>query len=203
MMNLMAALTAGLAVMTPVTGATSTPDPELAAARAAASASDATAKEKARALPALEEENARFNRSKTLTAVQTQAIVAAKAAGHASQVAQQARQESQRRIPTVSPFQGIIEAEDLPNPFRASEFTILNYWGGDVNGKAIGVYAGYRPDDPSRGVLVVFDDPANSRGTFYDMPGAPSGITSRLGTTLVLQSRAGRQVFDLGTRQFQ
>lgn len=202
-MNFVAALTAGLAMMTPATGATGTPDRELAAARAAAAASDATSKEKAAALPALEAENARFNRSRTLTATETEAIVAAKAAGHAKQVAEQAQQASPRAIGAASPFQGIVDAEDVPNPFRASDFTILNYWGGELNGKAIGVYAGFRPDDLSRGVLVVFDDPKDSRGTFYDMPGAPSGITSQLGTMLVLQSRAGRQIFDLGTRQFQ
>ena len=148
----------------------------------------------------VEKENARFNRSKNLSAKDIQTIIDEKSAGHAKRAAEMSRAAEARLV--TSPFTGIIEAEDIPNPFRADELTIVNYWGGQTNGKPIGVYSGYRPSDPSRGVLVVFDDAKNTRGTDYEMPSAPMAIAAELNGTLTLQSRGQRVVFDLATRTF-
>jgi hypothetical protein len=146
------------------------------------------------------QETARLNRSKNLTPQQIQAIIVEKSAGHAARV-REMHSPAPRPV-TASAFRGIVEAEDIPNPFRADELTIVNFWGGESNGKPIGVYSTYRADDPSHGVLVVFDDKDNTRGTRYDVPGGPMSLVAAANGTLTLQARSRRTQFDLTARRF-
>jgi hypothetical protein len=159
-------------------------------------AAAAAEQEKAPGLTGIAQETARLNQSKTLTPEQIETIVQEKAAGHARRVAEQ-HPPAQAAAPT--PFRGIIDAKDVPNPFRPNELTIINFWGGEK----IGVYSGYRPDDPSRGVLVVFDGKDNTRGTCYDVPAAPMAIASFVNGALLLQTRGQSLTFNLSTRRFK
>ncbi len=92
-----------------------------------------------------------------------------------------------------SSFKGIIEGNDVPAPFQSNEFVVLNFWGGEINGKTIGVYAGYRPENPSQGVVVVFDDKDSSKGKFYSAPKStsPVRIISEANGILTLESVIG------------
>lgn len=101
-----------------------------------------------------------------------------------------------------SSFKGIVEGNDIPAPFRSDEFTVLNFWGGEIDGKAIGVYAGYRPDNPSQGVIVVFDDKNDTQGKFYSTPKStgPVRIISEVNGVITLKSVAGEfETYDQNT----
>lgn len=92
-----------------------------------------------------------------------------------------------------SPFVGILDADQVPAAFRPSEFKALNFWGGDVNGVRVGVYAGYRPADPTQGVIIVFDNPDSSVGQDYLVPVAagPVRIVAGKDGVLTLQAITG------------
>lgn len=78
----------------------------------------------------------------------------------------------------------------------------MNFWGGEIDGKAIGVYAGYYPENPLQGVLAVFDDKNNSKGKFYPTPKltGPVRIISELNGVLILKSVSGEfEIYDQNT----
>lgn len=97
----------------------------------------------------------------------------------------------------LSPFQGIIDGADVPAPFSSTEFRVLNYWGGTVDGQAVGVYAGYRPENPGQGVIVVMDDPNNPLGTFYTVSTGPARIVSERDGILTLRSLTDTYSFNV------
>lgn len=100
----------------------------------------------------------------------------------------------------LSPFQGIIDGADVPAPFSSTEFMVLNYWGGTIDGKVIGVYAGYRPENPAQGVIALMDDPNNPLGTFYTVSSGPVRIVSERNGVLTLQSLTNAYSFDVRTK---
>ncbi len=198
---LAAALAACLAGVT-AAAAPKSENSETTILRNLAASPNAADREKAAGLAAVEQENARLHRSKNLSAQEIQTIAEEKSAGHAKRSAELSRHTASQQPAAASPFHGVIDGNDVPNPFRADELTILNFWGGERNGKPIGVYSGYLPEDPSRGVLVVFDDRNNTRGTRYELPAGPMAIASEADGTLILQSRGNELRFDLASRRF-
>lgn len=99
----------------------------------------------------------------------------------------------QPRPTEPNPFVGILDAGQVPAAFKPSEFKPLNFWGGDINNVRIGVYAGYRPDNPMQGVIIVFDNPESSAGQDYSVPIAagPVRIIAEKNGVLTLQAIAG------------
>jgi hypothetical protein len=66
-------------------------------------------------------------------------------------------------IPTDDcPFRGLLYPDRepaVPVPFHGWQLTVLNYWGGALDGVCTGVFAGYDPTNPLQGQLAVFTDP--------------------------------------------
>lgn len=67
----------------------------------------------------------------------------------------------------TGPFLGIFDGEEVPAPFRGSEFRVVNYWGGEFDGQPASAYAGYRPDNPEQGVLAVAIGDGDYRYDFF------------------------------------
>lgn len=155
-------------------------------------------------LPVLEAEEARWCALFNLSKKEKERIIEEKRKGHEDYLRQVEEWRKQgllekKEVPK-SPFQGIWEGDTAPAPFRPYEFSVLNSWGGELDGKPIGVYAGYRPESPSQGVVVVFDDINDSKGKFYSVP-TPTGpvrIIFEKNGVLTLKSVSGEfEVYDL------
>jgi len=197
------------ALMVAVTAVAAEPATEGAEARLLrqllkSDSAEATLKQKVAAIaPKLEAEASRLNAAKALTAEERRQIVRDKvdaAAEHAADEATTAATDARSLTVDENPFFGIHEAADVPNDFTADEFVALTYWGGTVNGKPVGMFSGYRPSDPSHGVVVVMADKADPHGTFYDVVGAPSRIASVTRNLVTLVSATGHVQFDLVTK---
>ena len=197
------------AVVGTVAAVAAVPGPEGAEARLlrqllAAHPGDADLQQKAAALaPKLAAEASRLNAAKPLTADERRQMMADKSAAaavHAAAAADEAARPSSDVV-EPNPFLGIHDAAEVPNDFAADEFVPLTYWGGSLNGQPIGVLSGYRPSDPSHGVVVVMADKADPHGTFYEVPSPAPRIVAVTRDRVTLASASGRVQFDLAARR--
>lgn len=159
---------------------------------------------KIKGMDALKEEEARViaKQNANTSKDKRDAVIQEKEQGHKERMKKITSYVSPLAQTEKSSFKGIVERNDVPAPFRSDEFTVLNFWGGEIDGKAIGVYAGYRPDNPFQGVIVVFADKNDERGKFYSTPKStgPVRIISEVNGVLTLKSVAGEfEVYDQNT----
>lgn len=169
------------------------PSPEIEALRELGTSAslDPAMREKVRALRGLEEEDERMTAAGEMSDEERRQVVREKRRGHRARLRATPSHRPRRRA--TPSFEGIFARDEVPAPFRSSEFRVTNFWGGTVDRTRVGVYAGYRPEDPSRGVLVVFDDPSDVEGRSYEMPSGagPAVILSEGDGELGVGSVAG------------
>ena len=111
--------------------------------------------EKISGIHALEEEELRLRANKYISPDEQTRIIKEKTRGHEEQLKQMVESPVVDVIDTYQ-FRGIFEGIQVPAPFSSEEFKVINYWGGEIDGKRVGVYAGYLPHNPSQGALVIF-----------------------------------------------
>lgn len=162
---------------------------------------DVRVQDKNKSLDALKEEEARIIEKQNINMSKDKkdAVIMEKEQKHKEQLKKIASYITPSVQPEKSSFKGIVEGNNAPSPFQSNEFTALNFWGGEIDGKAIGIYAGYYPENPLQGVIAVFDDRNNSKSKFYSTPKStgPIRIISELNGTLTLKSVSGEfEIYD-------
>jgi len=128
--------------------------------------SDAAELAKLKALPALEAAEAkRCAFLKSLTPSDKARIVEEKIRGHEEHLKEVERWREQGLLnpvaPQPSPFQGLMDAKDVPFPFHdisPVNFKPISFWGGKVNGKEISIFSGFDPKNPLSGIVLIEND---------------------------------------------
>ncbi len=140
----------------------------------------------------LKEEAARLRDNKYISPEEQIKIINEKIQGQKEQL-KRMDQSPVFNTEDISPFQGIFEGAQVPAPFDSKDFKVVNYWGGEINTKQVGVYAGYLSQNPSQGILVVFKSKDDIKGNYYNAPtmSGPLRIISESNGILIVESIKG------------